>query len=44
LVFTSMSWLFVLSRVIVGAATITKALALGGGYLGRYLRGPSASG
>nr|WP_206025706.1 hypothetical protein [Rhodococcus sp. 14C212] len=40
-VFTSISWLFVLSLVIVGAATITKALALDESYLGRYLRGPS---
>ncbi|WFS10998.1 hypothetical protein [Rhodococcus aetherivorans] len=41
-VFTSISWLFALSMVIVGAATITKALALDESYLGRYLRGPSA--
>ncbi|MCP2294426.1 membrane protein [Nocardia amikacinitolerans] len=39
-VFTSISWLFVLSAVVVGAATITKALALDESPLGRYLRGP----
>lgn len=40
-VFTSISWLFVLSAVVVGAATITKALALDESPLGRYLRGPA---
>ncbi|MGK8557674.1 hypothetical protein [Nocardia gipuzkoensis] len=39
-VFTSISWLFVLSFVVVGAATITRALALEDTHLGRYLRGP----
>ncbi|MDE8647595.1 hypothetical protein PXH69_21710 [Rhodococcus qingshengii] len=38
LVFTSISWLFVLSMVIVGAAAITKAVALDEGSVGEYLR------
>ncbi|MDV7242817.1 MULTISPECIES: hypothetical protein [Rhodococcus] len=42
LVFTAISWLFVMSVVIVGAAVITKALALDEAYIGRYLRGPDA--
>ncbi|WP_227999629.1 hypothetical protein [Nocardia australiensis] len=41
-VFTSISWLFVLSIVIVGAASITRALAFDETRLGRYLRGPVA--
>ncbi|MEN0140196.1 MAG: hypothetical protein AAGC80_33925 [Rhodococcus sp. (in: high G+C Gram-positive bacteria)] len=40
LVFTAISWLFVLSVVIVGSAVIVKAVALDEGYVGRYLRGP----
>ncbi|MBC2641589.1 MULTISPECIES: hypothetical protein [unclassified Rhodococcus (in: high G+C Gram-positive bacteria)] len=42
LVFTAISWLFVLSVVIVGSAVIVKAVALDEGYVGRYLRGPGA--
>ncbi|OUS95556.1 hypothetical protein CA951_13055 [Rhodococcus sp. NCIMB 12038] len=40
LVFTAISWLFVMSVVIVAAAVITKAVALDETYIGRYLRGP----
>ncbi|MFC9358051.1 hypothetical protein ACFTZB_15945 [Rhodococcus sp. NPDC057014] len=43
LVFTAISWLFVLSVVIVGSAVIVKAIALDEGYVGRYLRGPDAA-
>nr|WP_174187012.1 hypothetical protein [Nocardia barduliensis] len=39
LAFTSVSWLFVISVVIVGAASIVKALALDETCVGRYLRG-----
>ncbi|MBF6193879.1 hypothetical protein [Nocardia implantans] len=39
LAFTSVSWLFVLSVVIVGAAAIVKALALDETAIGHYLRG-----
>ncbi|BDU00161.1 hypothetical protein [Nocardia sputorum] len=39
LAFTSVSWLFVLSVVIVGAASVVKALALDETTIGRYLRG-----
>lgn len=42
LVFTSISWLFVLSMVVVGAAAISKALALDEGWVGKYLRGPAS--
>lgn len=42
LVFTAISWLFVLSVVIVGSAVIVKAIALDEGYVGQYLRGPDA--
>lgn len=41
LVFTAISWMFVLSCVIVAAATAVKALALDEGLLGRLLRGPA---
>lgn len=41
LVFTTISWMFVLSGVIVAAAAIVKALALDEGPLGRLLRGPA---
>jgi membrane protein len=41
LVFTAISWLFVLSVVIVGSAVIVKAIALDEGYVGQYLRGPA---
>ncbi|MDJ0360798.1 hypothetical protein [Rhodococcus sp. H29-C3] len=40
LVFTSISWLFGYSVIIVGAAAVTKALALDEGPIGRVLRGP----
>ncbi|QCB51628.1 hypothetical protein E5720_18715 [Rhodococcus sp. PAMC28707] len=40
LVFTSISWLFGYSVIIVGAAAVTKALALDEGTIGRVLRGP----
>lgn len=40
LVFTSIGWLFLVLGVVVVAATITKALALDEGRLGRLLRGP----
>ncbi|MEU2125136.1 hypothetical protein [Nocardia niwae] len=40
LAFTTVSWLFVLSVVIVGAASIVKALALDETAVGRFLRGP----
>ncbi|PQP14391.1 hypothetical protein C5613_40935 [Rhodococcus opacus] len=43
LVFTTISWLFVLSIVIVGAAAIIKALALDDAFIGRYLRGPEGA-
>ncbi|MFD0364964.1 hypothetical protein ACFQZZ_26300 [Nocardia sp. GCM10030253] len=40
LAFTSVSWLFVMSVVIVGAASVVEALALDETSVGRYLRGP----
>lgn len=40
LAFTTVSWLFVMSVVIVGAASVVKALALDETAVGRYLRGP----
>ncbi|WP_254900647.1 hypothetical protein [Rhodococcus sp. 1168] len=40
LVFTSISLLFGYSIIIVGAAAVTKALALDEGPIGRILRGP----
>lgn len=40
LAFTSVSWLFVMSIVIVGAATVIRGLALDETIIGRYLRGP----
>ncbi|MET8652540.1 hypothetical protein [Nocardia aurea] len=39
LAFTSISWLFVLSLVIVGAAAVVKAFALDETVVGRFLRG-----
>ncbi|WP_330231614.1 hypothetical protein OHA40_03415 [Nocardia sp. NBC_00508] len=42
LAFTSVSWLFVMSVVIVGAASVVKALALDETTIGRYLRGPGS--
>ncbi|MEV6325801.1 hypothetical protein AB0M45_32245 [Nocardia sp. NPDC051787] len=39
LAFTSVSWLFVMSLVIVAAASIVKALALDETSIGHYLRG-----
>ncbi|MDE1674428.1 hypothetical protein [Nocardia gipuzkoensis] len=41
LAFTSVSWLFLMSVVIVGAASVVKGLALDETPLGRYLRGPN---
>jgi membrane protein len=41
LVFTSITWMFVMSGVVVAAATTVKALALDEGWVGRALRGPS---
>ncbi|MFC4605977.1 hypothetical protein [Rhodococcus kronopolitis] len=43
LVFTTISWMFVLSGVIVGSAAIVKALALDEGIVGRVLRGGPGS-
>ncbi|TQF74932.1 hypothetical protein FK531_02390 [Rhodococcus spelaei] len=40
LVFTTITWMFVMSGVVVGSAAIVKALALDEGVLGRLLRGP----
>ncbi|WP_454197089.1 hypothetical protein [Nocardia sp. Marseille-Q1738] len=42
LAFTSVSWLFIMSLVIVGAASVVKALALDETTIGRYLRGPDS--
>ncbi|WP_040779771.1 hypothetical protein [Nocardia pneumoniae] len=42
LAFTSVSWLFVMSLVIVGAASIVKALALDETSIGHYLRGQAS--
>lgn len=44
LAFTTVSWLFVMSVVIVGAAVVVKALALDETWVGRYLRGPDTGG
>ncbi|MFI9637274.1 hypothetical protein ACIHAX_31725 [Nocardia sp. NPDC051929] len=44
LAFTTVSWLFVLSMVIVGAAAVVKALALDETAVGRFLRGPQQNG
>ncbi|MFG1785254.1 hypothetical protein ACGFIU_22690 [Rhodococcus oryzae] len=41
LVFTTITWMFVLSGVVVAAATIVKAVALDEGWIGRLLRGPA---
>ncbi|MEV0247534.1 hypothetical protein AB0H76_13160 [Nocardia sp. NPDC050712] len=40
LAFTSVSWLFVMSVVIVGAASVVGALAADESAIGRFLRGP----
>ncbi|MFC7451203.1 hypothetical protein [Rhodococcus daqingensis] len=40
LVFTAITWMFVMSGVVVAAATTIKALALDEGWIGRLLRGP----
>ncbi|MFC9787091.1 hypothetical protein [Rhodococcus sp. NPDC127528] len=42
LVFTTITWMFFMSGVVVGSAAIVKALALDEGVLGRLLRGPVA--
>ncbi|MFE7797603.1 hypothetical protein [Nocardia sp. NPDC057440] len=44
LAFTSVSWLFVMSLVIVGAASVVKSFALDETCVGRYLRGPDSGG
>ncbi|MGV9837213.1 hypothetical protein ACWDUL_23895 [Nocardia niigatensis] len=44
LAFTSVSWLFVMSVVIVGAAAVIRAFALDESAVGRYLRGPEPVG
>jgi membrane protein len=41
IVFTTITWMFFMSGVVVGSAAIVKALALDEGVLGRLLRGPA---
>ncbi|MFD4184108.1 hypothetical protein [Rhodococcus sp. NPDC058514] len=40
LVFTAITWMFIMSGVVVAAATTVKALALDEGRIGHLLRGP----
>ncbi len=42
LAFTSVSWLFIMSMAIVGAASVVNSFAADETFVGRFLRGPDA--